>query len=261
MPEGNPQDNTPSENFATGNAPQSLDANVATDMVVYEPQNEPNDVPPEITAEDTPRFIPQDEPENVQVNSQFKPDKSKSREAITQEQVYGNNVPFIDELGSQTGSRVHFAENSSTRRSKEREYRRTDSSGGSTHRGECHRGKSHGRDHRSTEYHEKKSHKKESHHSRKSESHRSESHKKDSHRSGSDRKDSHRSDSRRSDPHRKESHGRDSNKSSRKEDSHKKTMIDATPEYGRISLSKTINHYLNRTPYVRTPVERKKRGN
>ncbi|VTT73996.1 unnamed protein product [Fusarium fujikuroi] len=261
MLEDNPQENSPSENFATGNTPQSLYANAATDMIVYEAQNEPNYVPSEVTAEDISAFVPQDLPDNMQVNNQSRPEKGKSRESIPQDHVYGNNVSLVDELERQTGSRVHFDENSSTRRSRKKEPRKMDSHRGNSHRRESHRGDSHGREPHRTDYHEKKSHKKESHHSRKSESHRSESHKKDSHSSGSDRKDSHRPESRRSDPHRKESHGRDSNKSSKKEDSHKKTMIDASPEYGRISLSKTINHYLNRTPYIRTPVETKKRGN
>ncbi|KAI1066820.1 hypothetical protein LB506_011987 [Fusarium annulatum] len=248
MLEDNPQENSPSENFATGNTPQSLYANAATDMIVYEAQNEPNYVPSEVAAEDISAFVPQDLPENMQVNNQSRLEKGKSRESIPQDHVYGNNVPLADEVERQTGSRVHFDENSSTRRSREKEPRKMDSHRGNSHKRESHRGDSHGREPRRTDYHEKKSH-------------RSESHKKDSHRSGSDRKDSHRPESRRSDPHRKESHERDSNKSSKKEDSHKKTMIDASPEYGRISLSKTINHYLNRTPYIRTPVETKKRGN
>ncbi|CVL08223.1 hypothetical protein FPRO06_12689 [Fusarium proliferatum] len=248
MLEDNPQENSPSENFATGNTPQSLYANAATDMIVYEAQNEPNYVPSEVAAEDISAFVPQDLPENMQVNNQSRLEKGKSRERIPQDHVYGNNVLLADELERQTGSRVHFDENSSTRRSREKEPRKMDSHRGNSHRRESHRGDSHGREPHRTDYHEKKSH-------------RSESHKKDSHRSGSDKKDSHRPESRRSDPHRKESHGRDSNKSSKKEDSHKKTMIDASPEYGRISLSKTMNHYLNRTPYIRTPVETKKRRN
>ncbi|KAF5655401.1 hypothetical protein F25303_622 [Fusarium sp. NRRL 25303] len=254
MPEDNPQDNNPSENFATGNATQSLDANVATDMVVYESQNEPSDIPPEVAAEDPPRFILQDVPENMQVNEQFRPDKGKSRESMPQEQVYGNNVPLVDEVGSQTGSRVHFDENSSTRRSREKEARRIGSHGGDSHRGESHRGESRGRDHRSTEYSEKKSH-----HSRKSESHRSTPQKKDTHRSSSDKKGSHRPEPRRPDRDRRDSDKGDSHKTSRKDGSHKKNMIDATPIYGRPSFFAALGHEIIQTPYVRRPIENQRK--
>ncbi|KAG5745055.1 hypothetical protein H9Q70_012244 [Fusarium xylarioides] len=238
MPEHNPHDSNPSENFTTGNASQSLDANAAYDMVVYEPQQEPNDVPPQAAAENTPQFIPQDMPENVQMNDQSRPGKGKFRERLSQEQVYGNDVPLGDEIGRQTGSRVHFEENSSTGRSRDKESGRMGSHGGGSHRGESHKSESHRGEPRRTDDRDKKSHNK------------------DSHRSGSDRKDSHRSESRRSDPSK-----RDSQKSSKKGDFHKKKTKDATPEYGRISFRKTVTHYVQQTPYVRNPVETKKRGN
>ncbi|KAF5700058.1 hypothetical protein FMUND_14501 [Fusarium mundagurra] len=259
MSEENPQANNPSENFATGNAPQALDSNAATGMAVYEPkpepQNEPNDFSPEFVAEDAPQFFRQDVPENVQVNDHSGPGNGKSREHIPREQVYGNSIRPEDELGSHTGRRVRFDENLPSRRSREKESRRRGSHEGGSHRGESHRSESHRREPRRTDDRETKSHKKESHHSKTSESHRSSSNKKDSHRSGSDRKGSHRSESRRSD-----SNKRDSRKSSKKEDSHKKKTIDAIPEYGRISFRKTVTHYVHQTAYIRTPVQIKKRG-
>ncbi|KAF5582239.1 hypothetical protein FPCIR_9671 [Fusarium pseudocircinatum] len=187
VPERNPQDSNPPEHFATGNAPQGLDANKATHMVVYEPQNEPNDFPPEFAAEGTPQFFRQDVPENVQVDDHSGLDNGKYRERIPREQVYGNKILPEDELGSHTGSRVHFDESLPIRLPREKESRRRGSYEGGSHRREPHRSESHRREPRRTDDRDKKS-------------------------------------------HRSSSHKRDSHKSSKKEDSHKKKTIDATPE-------------------------------
>ncbi|SCO90371.1 uncharacterized protein FRV6_14499 [Fusarium oxysporum] len=247
MPEDNPPENNLANRVAPEDMTQSLNANAPTDMVVYEhktePQDEPNDVPPELTARDTPQIIPQDVPENVQVHDQPRPDKGTSRESVSQEQVYGNNVPLVDEPVRKTGSRVHIEENSPSRCSRGKEPRRKGSDRGDTHGGESHRRESHRTD------------------SRKTETHRSESHKKDSHRSSSDRKDSHKLESRRSDSHRKDSHGRGSHKSSKMDESHKKKKIDATTVYGRPSFFATVGHLVDRTPYVRNPLQTKRKGN
>jgi len=227
MPEDNPPENNLANRVAPEDMTQRLNANAPTDMVVYEhktePQDEPNDVPPELTARDTPQIIPQDVPENVQVHDQPRPDKGTSRESVSQEQVYGNNVPLVDEPVRQTGSRVHIEENSPSRCSRGKEPRRKGSDRGDTHGGE--------------------------------------SHKKDSHRSSSDRKDSHKLESRRWDSHRKDSHGRGSHKSSKMEESHKKKKIDATTVYGRPSFFATVGHLVDRTPYVRNPLQAKRKGN
>ncbi|PNP54838.1 hypothetical protein FNYG_15585 [Fusarium nygamai] len=210
MPEENTQANNPSENFPTGNA--------ATDMVAYEPKNEPNDFPPEFAAEDAPQLFRQDVPENMQVNDHSGPDNGKSREHIPREQVYGNKIPPEDELGSHNGSRVRFDENLPSRRSRENESRRMGSHGGGSHRGQSHRDEPHGREPRSADYSEKKSHR-----SRTSESHRS-------------------------------------HKPSKKEESHKTRKIDATPKYGRPSFFASVRHMMDDTPYVRYPVETKRKG-
>ncbi|EWZ29620.1 hypothetical protein FOZG_16510 [Fusarium oxysporum Fo47] len=109
MPEDNPPENDLANRVAPEDMTQSLNTTAPTDMVAYEhktePQDEPNDVPPEVTARDTPQIIPQDVPENVQVHDQPRPDKGTSRESVSQEQVYGNNIPLVDEPVRQTGSR------------------------------------------------------------------------------------------------------------------------------------------------------------
>jgi hypothetical protein len=174
MSEVNPQANNPSENFTSVSGPQALDLNTDMVMVRYEPRseppNEPNHFPPEFAVEDAPQLFRQDVPENVHVNDQYhyRPDNGKSQDHVPQQQVYGNNIPPEDELGSHTGSRVCFDENLPSRRSRENESRRMSSHGGSSHRGQSHRDEPHGREPRGADYSEKKSH-----HSRTSGSHRS----------------------------------------------------------------------------------------
>nr|RBQ93655.1 hypothetical protein FVER53263_13620 [Fusarium verticillioides] len=224
MSEENRQANNPSENFAPGSAPQALDSNVATGMVVYEPQpepqNEPNDFPPEFAAEDAPQFFRQDVPENVHVNDQYHygPDNGKSREHVPREQVYGNNIPPEDELGSLTGSRVRFDENLPSRRSRENESGRMSSHGGGSHRGQSHIDEPHGREPRGADYSEKKPHR-----SRTSGFHRS-------------------------------------HKPPKKEEYHKTRKVDATPKYGRPSFFASVGHMMGDTTYVRYPAETKRKG-
>ncbi|KAL5591460.1 hypothetical protein FOVSG1_010349 [Fusarium oxysporum f. sp. vasinfectum] len=104
MPEDKPPENDLANRVAPEDMTQSLDANAPTDMVVYEhktePQDEPNDVPPEVTAKDAPPIIPQDVPENVQVHDQPRPDKGTSRESVSQEQD-PSLVEFIVTIYSQ----------------------------------------------------------------------------------------------------------------------------------------------------------------
>ncbi|RKK94500.1 hypothetical protein BFJ68_g12843 [Fusarium oxysporum] len=246
MPEDNPPENDLANRVAPEDMTQSLNTTAPTDMVVYEhktePQDEPNDVPPEVTARDTPQIIPQDVPENVQVHDQPRPDKGTSRESVSQEQVYGNNIPLVDEPVRQTGSRFTLRR---------------------THPVDAHGRKSPGERDLTGETLTEESLTEGNliEHTRAKLKLTDQSLTKKTHRSSSDRKDSHKLESRRSDPHRKDSHGRGSHKSSKMEESHKKKKIDATAVYGRPSFLATIGHLVDRTPYVRNPLQTKRKGN